>query len=214
MAVGRFEDGTPIVLQPGAAGRSLRKTPAVPNDFNYSGDPQGLSCPFQAHTRKSNPRLESVKPNAPFADTDAIELGHRIARRGIPYGGDLNLSEDPDELPEAGVGLLFMCYQSNIENQFEFIQRFWCDNPNFLRSVAAGNDVDGNYADTGIDPIIGQILPGVSDPVIGVPPHPPHNWPKAWGHRTVQPGFDFPQVVTMRGGEYFFTPSLTFLKGL
>ena len=51
-------------------------------------------------------------------------------RRGIPYGAR-NLA-DP---PSSGVGLLFMCYQRNIRQQFEFIQRTWIDNPNFPHSI-------------------------------------------------------------------------------
>jgi deferrochelatase/peroxidase EfeB len=110
MAVGRYEDGTPLVLQPGDGAWAESATPKIPNDFNYAGDPDGLKCPFHSHVRKSNPRLESVKEKGRFAGSDEEELGHRIARRGITYGGPLSASDDLDELPEKGVGLLFMCY--------------------------------------------------------------------------------------------------------
>ncbi|MCC5605507.1 peroxidase [Nostoc sp. CHAB 5834] len=128
MAVGRYEDGTPLVLQPSDGGWTESTEPTIPNDFNYKGDSEGLKCPFHAHVRKSNPRLESVKPGGAFAKSEEEELGHRIARRGITYGGSLSTSEDLDDLPTKGVGLLFMCYQSDIWEQFEFIQRFWCNN--------------------------------------------------------------------------------------
>ena len=220
MAVGRFEDGTPLVLQPADSGRSFGEKSAVPNDFNYRGDGNGLACPFQAHVRKSNPRLESV---GIFAGSRNVELDHRIARRGIPYGGNLNLSENPDELPERGVGLLFMCYQSDLFNQFEFIQRFWCNNRNFLKPGPPDrrDDAGGNYDLTGLDPLIGQRLPGVVDPVLQAsdpneaPAEPPRNWPAGWGQRTVKvPDVDFTDVVRLKGGEYFFAPSLTFLREL
>lgn len=49
-AVGRFQDGTPV-LHPAAT-----STNPIENDFNYAGDPGGLKCPFHAHIRKTNPR--------------------------------------------------------------------------------------------------------------------------------------------------------------
>ena len=132
MAVGRFEDATALVLEPGDT------SDQVTNNLNYKGDPAALACPYHAHIRKGNPRLESVKTGGPFAEEEATELGHRIARRGVPYGGVLNESENLEELPTGGLGLLFMCYQGNIQNQFEFIQRFWCNNPVFLQPALGG----------------------------------------------------------------------------
>ena len=212
MAVGRYEDGTPLVLQPGDQGWTESDKPKIPNDFNYDGDPDGLKCPFHAHVRKSNPRLESVKPGGAFAQSDAEELGHRIARRGITYGGPLSTGDD---LPEKGVGLLFMCYQSDIWEQFEFIQRFWCNNPNFLEPGISNNP---NYDKTGLDAVIGQKQGDQFDPVIGEAPQPPQNWPQEWGKAThkphIEPENQFGQFVILKGGEYFFSPSITFLRNL
>jgi hypothetical protein len=118
---------------------------------------------------KSNPRLESV---GSFAASDEVELGHRIARRGITYGGPLSATDNLDDLPEKGVGLLFMCYQSDIWEQFEFIQRFWCNNPNFLEpenSSIRGIPANPNYDKTGLDAVIGQMQGTQFDPVIGEP---------------------------------------------
>jgi Dyp-type peroxidase family len=218
MAVGRFEDGTPLVLQPGDRGWTESDKPKIPNDFNYDGDTNGLKCPFQAHVRKSNPRLESV---GSFAKDKEQELGHRIARRGITYGGPLSATDDLDDLPEKGVGLLFMCYQSDIWEQFEFIQRFWCNNPNFLepgKSDISGITANPNYDKTGLDAVIGQMQDAQFDPVIGEAPKPPENWPQEWGKTTVKPAIEpenhFGQFVTLKGGEYFFSPSITFLRNL
>lgn len=209
MAVGRFEDGTPLVLQPNDGSPGL-------NNFNYTGDTQGLKCPFQSHIRKSNPRLESVREGGPFAQSKEQELGHRIARRGVTYGGPLSdFSEDFDRLPRTGVGLLFMCYQSDIWEQFEFIQRLWCNNPNFLEPAMNKNP---NYDKTGLDAVIGQKQGNQADPLIGEAPAPPKNWPASYGQPTVKPDIapenEFGQFVTLKGGEYFFSPSLTFLKSL
>ncbi len=218
MAVGRYEDGTPLVLQPGDGGWAESTNPTIPNDFNYSSDPNALKCPFHAHIRKSNPRLESV---GSFAESNEVELGHRIARRGITYGGPLSTSSDLDELPTGGVGLLFMCYQSDIWEQFEFIQRFWCNNPNFLepgRSDITATPPNPNYDKTGLDAVIGQKQGSQFDPVIGEAPEPPQNWPQQWGKPThkppIEPENQFGQFVTLKGGEYFFSPSMTFLKTL
>jgi Dyp-type peroxidase family len=217
MAVGRYEDGTPLVLQPGDGGWAGSHKPIIPNDFNYAGDPDGLKCPFHAHIRKSNPRLESV---GSFAANDEVELGHRIARRGITYGGPLSTG-DLEGLPEKGVGLLFMCYQSDIWEQFEFIQRFWCNNPNFLepgKSNIQNKLPNSNYDKTGLDAVIGQKLGEQFDPVISESPEPPQNWPQQWAKTTTKPSLEsenqFSQFVTLRGGEYFFSPSITFLQNL
>jgi len=209
MAVGRFEDGTPLVLQSNDGSPGL-------NDFDYQGDSQGLRCPFQSHIRKSNPRLESVKENGPFAQSKEQELGHRIARRGVTYGGPLSdFSQDFDRLPRTGVGLLFMCYQSDIWEQFEFIQRFWCNNPKFLEPAMNNNP---NYHRTGLDAVIGQRQGNQEDPLIKEVPEAPKNWPESYGQPTVQPVItpenEFGQFVTLKGGEYFFSASITFLKSL
>lgn len=217
MAVGRYEDGTPLVLQSGDGGWAESDKPIIPNDFNYDGDSEGLKCPFHAHVRKSNPRLESVKPGGAFAQSKEEELGHRIARRGITYGGSLSTSEDLDDLPTNGVGLLFMCYQSDIWEQFEFIQRFWCNNPTFLEPGFSGGQ-NPNYDKTGLDAVIGQKQGKQFDPAVGEAPQPPQNWPQEWGKSTIKPTIEpenqFSQFVTLKGGEYFFSPSITFLRNL
>jgi Dyp-type peroxidase family len=209
MAVGRFEDGTPVVLQPGE-----NAEPAAPNDFDYSSDASGRRCPFHAHIRKSHPRLESVLAGGGFAEDDEEERGHRIARRGIPYGGGLSDFTDPDALPERGVGLLFMCYQSDLWEQFEFMQRFWCNNDKFLRPGLRGSSQDApDYVtNTGMDSIVGQ-QQQILDPITGFTA-PPTTWPSEWGQQAEATRASIARFVTMRGGEYFFSPSLTFLRNL
>ncbi|KAB8333255.1 Dyp-type peroxidase [Scytonema tolypothrichoides VB-61278] len=209
MAVGRFEDGTPLVLQGNGGSTNL-------NDFDYSRDPVGLKCPFQAHLRKTNPRLESVRAGGPFARSEQQELGHRIARRGVTYGGRLSDFSNLDRLPTGGVGLLFMCYQSDIWEQFEFIQRFWSNAPRFLEPgmSQARNVQNNNYDRTGLDAVSGQNLPGQSDPVIQEVPQPPENWLKERDQQTVKADVKFANFVKLKGGEYFFSPSISFLKNL
>jgi Dyp-type peroxidase family len=197
MAMGRFKDGTPVIGQ-GEPGRT-----DVYNDFDFKSDPQGRRCPFQAHIRKANPRGEAVGEGD---DTVEEERSHRIVRRGIPYGGALTTSSNPDEQPEGGVGLLFFCYQGDIWEQFEFIQRHWCNNPYFLqpqKTAAPG------YDKTGLDPVIGQAHPTAKGAA-----RPPGNWPQGWDQDTTKVKAELANFVTMKGGEYFFSPSVSFLLGL
>jgi deferrochelatase/peroxidase EfeB len=63
LVMGRFEDGTPVVLKC----TSGLSTP-VPNNFTYDADPDGQKCPLQAHIRKVNPRQKGVPPHRPSRD--------------------------------------------------------------------------------------------------------------------------------------------------
>lgn len=188
MIVGRFEDGTPTTLhfEDGADN-------PVPNNFTYESDKKGLKCPFHGHIRKTNPRGESV---GPFAGSVEEERSHIMARRGITYGkrvwenGAVNTVLDEDHLPSKDVGLLFMAYQSDIGNQFEFTQRFWANNESFVQPQ------------TGLDPIIGQGLPTVQ-----------LKQSRQWG-KDDQGSFDHKSFVTLKGGEYFYAPCLSFLKSV
>ena len=195
LAVGRFEDGTPVVLQPTDGLDS-----PVPNNFTYDDDLEGSKCPFHAHIRKMNPRNDI--PNF-FAPDEAVkqqlqeeERSHRIVRRGIPFGKrQVEPKDDPtiEQMPTGGVGLLFMCFQSNIARQFGFMQKNWANNLNFVQPQ------------TGIDPVIGQQAIGEASLA--------QQWPPQWGEPGKQP-FDFGRFVTMKGGEFFFAPSLAFLRRL
>jgi Dyp-type peroxidase family len=188
MIVGRFEDGTPLTLQYGEGMHH-----PVFNNFNYDNDRDGAKCPFHAHIRKVNPRGDSVRESQGKIDRDE-ERRHRIVRRGITYGDrEVDLEGRPTlkDRPTNDVGLLFMCFQSNIADQFEFIQKSMANDPDFVKRG------------TGPDPVIAQ---GQSQP---------QEWPVKWGEPDTQRvPFDFHGFVTLKGGEYFFAPSISFLKNL
>jgi deferrochelatase/peroxidase EfeB len=106
MLVGRFEDGTPVVLQ------SDGTAPVpIPNNFTYADDGRGSKCPHLAHIRRMNDRH--------------VDPGERtvIARRGQTYGARPDLAGPGLPKPTGGVGLLFMAVVADIEAQFERLQR-------------------------------------------------------------------------------------------
>ena len=200
MAVGRFEDGTPLAIS-----QTDGFIPLKENNFKYDVDPEGSKCPFHAHIRKSNPRGDIERKLG--IPEEIAERPRRIARRGITYGErnrHPDFSQALEDLPTKGVGLLFMCFQSSIANQFAFIQKNWINDEGFL------------LAGTGIDPVIGQA------PRVGPAPI-AQTWPIQWGPQpdpanpanTKPPDtkpFSFSRFVTLKGGEFFFAPSIPFLK--
>lgn len=198
LVVGRFEAGTPVTLSDEARGGP----PA--NNFSYDSDP-GSRCPFHAHIRKVNPR------GSGGAEPEVNERKHIMPRRGIPFE-DVKREIHPAELPESGslsefnanvapllptggVGLLFMAYNAVIAQQFKFTQQTWANNTGF--------PVPGTH---GIDPVIGQ---GPSNPT-------DQKMAKTWDDPTSPTvnNVEFKGFVKMKGGEYMFSPSLSFLFGL
>lgn len=191
LVVGRFEDGTPVTLKP--EGGMIGSGAA--NNFNYNHDTDGSRCPFHAHIRKTNPR------GTGGAESLEDEKKHIMARRGIPFGLREVTPEidcQPEQFPSGGgVGLLFQSFQANFANQFEFIQSAWANNASFPFSNPAGN--------SGIDPIIGQ-SPNSADR--------DYLWPQTYGQAAPTVPARFEAWVTMRGGQYFFAPSIDGLKNL
>jgi len=169
LVVGRFKDGTPLVK----SDIKLGESPAF-NDFKYEHtDRPAHKCPFHSHIRKTNPRGQGLLVG---------EKGRFITRRGIPYGKPG--SDDKK-------GLLFMCFQSNLKRQFNFIQKSWANTPGFppLRGKP------------GIDSLIGQGNEGGQ------------RWPKEYGSKA-EIQFNFAGFIKLKGGEYFFAPSIGFLKNI
>ncbi|SEP52828.1 Dyp-type peroxidase [Amycolatopsis saalfeldensis] len=184
MIIGRFEDGTPLTTQ-----REDGAESPVSNNFTYDSDLAAAKCPFQAHIRKTNPR------GSGGFEEPADERLHLMARRGVPYGeraDDPNADVPPAQRPSGGVGLLFMAFNSALGNQFEFTQATWADNPGFPKA---------------------PVKPGL-DPVIGQGPRESSEYVPGWGGTTTVTAPPVPQAVTCKGGDYFFMPSLAFLRSL
>lgn len=112
-----------------------------------------------------------------------------MARRGVPYGNydPRNQGTTP---PERDSGLLFLSFQRDIHVQFGAVQMHWA------------NSVDFPKPGTGQDPIIGQG---------NVSTHP--KWPVKWGDASAGTlECEVSRLVTLKGGEYFFAPSLAFFQ--
>ena len=113
---------------------------------------------------------------------------HRLIRRGTTYGApyDANaLSEQDDEIPR---GAYFLFISAKAMATIEFLQQEWINDGNF---IGAGNERD---------PIIGLQEEGATFTI-----------PRAPVRRRVH-GIDTFNVL--RGGEYFFMPSLSGLRWL
>ncbi len=137
--VGRWRDGTPLVLSPDRPDPALVADEKTYNDFRYKHDPDGARCPLGAHIRRARPR-DAMGFHGRLADR------RRIMRRGLPYGEPL-----PEGAPDDGAdrGILFLAFNIDIERQFEFIQQQWLNYGNHFRQ---GNDKDvlqGDHDGTG-----------------------------------------------------------------
>jgi Dyp-type peroxidase family len=180
--IGRWPSGAPVTKFPDQDPGSISDD----NDFGYAAtDKDGLKCPLGAHLRRCNPRDS-------FEDDDkkeSIKLSnrHRIIRRARLYG-DPFIGSPVNKNPDGEVGLLFNCFNADISRQFELIQHTW----------ANSTKVKNFYSDP--------------DPLIGVRDVPFEGMPQNF---TIQ-GCPVNKTITglqrfvkIRGGAYFFFPSIT-----
>ena len=193
--IGRWPSGTPLVRAPNVDDPAL----CDENDFFYyrGNDPQGLKCPIGAHIRRANPR-DALDPE-PGSDR-SIEVGkrHRVLRRGRTYGPPVAEAMEIPDIIAAGEtggdrGLHFICFNTQIGRQFEFIQYTWLNNPKF----------DGLYEDD--DPLVGDRggshgKPGGTFTVQAEPV------------RTRVTGM--PRFTQVLGGGYFFMPGIRAVRFL
>ena len=185
--IGRWPSGAPLVKFPDNDPGSLSDD----NDYSYFNlDRDGTKCPFGAHIRRANPR-DDFEDNGP---TESLNLTkkHRIMRRGKLYG-DPHAGSPTNTVPNGEVGLLFMCFNADISRQYEFVQYTWANYPKFRQLY---ND---------------------PDPIIGVKESVPEGIEQNF---TIQQA-PVSQCITglkrftqVKGGAYFFFPSLTAIRYL
>lgn len=159
-------------------------------------DPKGLVCPFAGHIRKAYPRNDEFD-SAEDGESGLNEVTtqtHRLLRRGIPFGDPYRPLDEPGFQDSGDRGLLFLAYQTSIVDQFEFVTKFWVNNPDFKEPGS------------GHDPILGQ---NNQDP----------NRERQFKFTVEKHGKPETHEVTLRqdwviptGGGYFFSPSISALK--
>ncbi len=205
MVVGRFENGTPVTLSDDDLSIHGTPIPAADrgriNNFNYDSDADGARCPFHSHIRKSTPRGDTRH----LGGTLHGEKARMMARRGIIYGHRFVHPNEAtfEEMPTKNVGLLFMSFQRNLAEQFEFIQQQWVNEVNFSHSEPATGSSPA--VQTGLDPVIGQGI--FADNVQRYAAR--YNDPASIKAATSFGGF-----VTLKGGEYLFAPCMSFLRNI
>jgi Dyp-type peroxidase family len=187
--VGRWPSGAPLVQAPEADPLGDRSPTndclADSNDFTYRPeDSQGFRCPFSSHIRRTNPR-DSLGQDT--EESIKSSRRRRLLRRGVVYGDPLpeGILED-DGQPR---GLLFFCINANIRRQFEFVQQSWVNTPTF----------NGLYDER--DPLVGYNPDGSLRTMV-IPQEP------------LSRRLNLPNIVTLKGGAYFFLPSFSALNFL
>jgi len=191
--VGRWPSGAPTISAPlqddfGLGGDETRN-----NDFEFGTDPDQRRCPYAAHIRKTYPRDD-------LGDAGEVSVQtRRLRRAGIPFGPEVGDEEVIGA--EKSRGLMFVCYQTSIVDQFEFVQKAWANNPEFVpgkRHPGGGPEVTPGH-----DPIIGQATGKrmMDEPL--------PNYPTG----SKRSALDLPnQFVTATGAAYLFMPSLLALQ--
>ena len=191
--VGRWKSGAPLELSPLRDDWALGNDPRRNNDFDYGDDPFQRRCPYAAHIRKVYPR-----DDAPGGEAEAQT--HRIRRAGITFGPEVKPGETTTRHSR---GLMFVCYQTSIARQFEFIQWHHANEPDFVNGNV--RPMSGAPVTPGFDPIIGQAAGSGSREM----DEPFPNYP-AGNRRTT---LEIPnQFVVLTAAAYFFVPSITALR--
>ena len=125
------------------------------------------------------------------------EQAFRMVRRGMNYGPEVSAAGDESSAPDSGgeSGLLFLSYQSSV-------RRF------SARMEAALSPRHG-----GVDAVIGSSRTAVANPARSCPGQP--NGSQTWvGKNNKEVCFLMADHVTIRGGGYFFFPSVPFFGNL
>lgn len=199
LMLGRWPSGCPVVSSPDKDDPSFVTKEKI-NAFNYDEDGDGAKCPIGAHIRRMNPRdWHPGKDGKPVVEP--ISTRHRMIRRSLPYGPEL-LNDKPEE-DKKERGLMFIALVADIARQFEFVQRHWINDGDFFqldkneRDPLMGSNCDRRDFSSSNSPHK-EDLRKFTVPVATRLP---------WA-------LNLPEFVTTRGGEYFFIPSKTALRGL
>ena len=182
--VGRWPSGAPLVNYP-----ELDPGPgSEKEDFAFKDDVDGTRCPLGAHIRRANPR-DMLEPG-PEKSREAVAR-HRLLRRGRPYGpAAKGTPSERARSDGAERGLVFIVLNASFRRQFEFVQQTWLNNPRFAGLYEERDPVVASVIDEG-----GQLF----------------SIPNVPARRRLA---CLPRFVTLRGGGYFFVPSMRALEWL
>ncbi len=196
--MGRWRSGHPLALYPAQPGPqpamhsatpgpfALRDTSLENNFLHGRDDPQGHACPFGAHIRRAGPR-DSFAPER--SDTIQTSNRHRLLRRGRTF------QQRSEDGKIARQGTFFMCFNGDLERQFEFVQQNW------INSQAFHGLTDE------VDPVAGQF----SGAGAGSRPYHDITLPSERGPDRLT---NWQSFIEMRGGAYFFLPARRALRYL
>ena len=182
--MGRFRNGAPVTRYSVQGNRKIAddnfsySKKLVSNEATGADDSAAIRCPFAAHARKANPRDDRQR--------------RLIARRGVLY------QEKPVRSISTGKGMLFMSFQANLVQQFEYILKNWINN------VYHGHQM------TGVDLLAGT---GINRDFSRW--YFPINWndndPDA---KVLLTANELKPCIKYLKGAYFFAPSISFLKNI
>ena len=200
--VGRWRSGAPVHKCPSHDPINDRAATSD-NDISYSDDPDGLKTPLFSHLRQCAPRDGLVDGElVPEKFMDA----RRIIRRGAPYGQPFDPARGTAGGPDAARGLVFVSYQADLVEQFEFIQKSW---------VNTGDFPPGRAQPPGPDAMISGKLPAQAQggPVLndGLIRYESAR-PDGTGRQSTP--LALRRFVRTEGAVYAFAPSISTLKAL
>ncbi|MGD0445821.1 MAG: Dyp-type peroxidase [Edaphobacter sp.] len=131
--------------------------------------------------------VRRVNPRDAFGFQGRLINRRRITRRGLPYGTVVPEGQPVSDTDDRGV--IFIALNASLSRQFEFVQQQWI---NYGNDARLGNDKDaimGSHGGEGRFVVQGDTTPT--------------NPPFVCSH--------LPNFVELRGGDYFFLPSITAL---
>jgi len=131
--------------------------------------------------------VRRANPRDSLGFKDNLTARRRIIRRGISFGDYLR--NDESNVNEER-GLIFIVLNANISRQFEFIQQQWMNYGNDFRMGDESDPIVGNHGSSQRYLIPGDTNKG-EEPYVCT---------------------DMNSFVKLRGGAYFFVPSITALR--
>ena len=212
--VGRKINGDPLLPLSDLPIEGVARSEARVNEFTFDSDGAGTRCPFGAHIRRANPRNADLPSDTRgfFSrllhmfgfgskkfryDAIASTRFHRLLRRGRQYGPVIppEHANQPDYPVPGDRGIYFLAINANLSRQFEFVQGAWVMSTKFDAMTEESDPLLGNRSAVAECPFTDTF-----------------SLPQEKGLRTRIRSV--PQFVTVRGGAYFFLPSLSAIRYL